>query len=215
MEPLLVIGIFVALGAFAYWRNPARRIKRELRAAPSYRIDKLDEGELGRIIGKARVHDEKLVAPLTGRECVYYIACVDEDDGEGGWKNAIEEERGVTFLLEDDSGRALVDPSPARLALDFDCQTTSGALRAPDERETQFLEKHDFRGRGLIFRKRLRYREAVIEIGEEIAVLGAGTREPDPTRPPAGYREGPPTLLRVTSSAGHLLVISDDPSTTR
>jgi hypothetical protein len=63
--------------------------------------------------------------------------------------------------------------------------------------------------------KRLRYREAIVAIGEIISVLGSGTREPDPQAAPADYRGGQPTLIRLTSSPRYPLVISDDPSTTR
>lgn len=58
----------------------------------------------------------------------------------------------------------------------------------------------------------LHYREAVIEIGETVSVLGSGTREPDPDAPPsAAYRDGSRTRLRLTSSKQHPLCITDDP----
>lgn len=213
MIVVIVIGIGLAAGAWALWINPARRIKRALRAAPTVPIARLGEGDLGRIVGKARVLDDKLVAPLTGRACVYYIARVQEEDGDS-WTTIIEEERGVTFVVDDGSGRAIVDPRGGDLALDFDARSRSGTFHDPDDRERAFLAKYGVKSHGLIFNKGLRYREAVIEIGETVAVLGAGVREPDPEAAPGGYRDAQPTRLRLAPGRYPLLV-SDDPSTTQ
>lgn len=66
-----------------------------------------------------------------------------------------------------------------------------------------------------MFNKGLRYKEAMIEVNETVAVLGQGIREPDPEMALAqDYRTGPPTRLRLTSSPRFPLVISDNPSTT-
>src|SRR6185295_9179905 len=102
----------------------------------------------------------------------------------------------------------------ARVALDFDSNSTSSTSGDPTAQERAFLERHGARDQGW-FTKRLRYREAIIAIGETISVLGSGTREPDPQAAPADYRGGQPTLIRLTSSPRYPLVISDDPSTTR
>ena len=67
-----------------------------------------------------------------------------------------------------------------------------------------------------MFNKAIQYLEAVIHVGETVAILGSAVREPDPDAPPGdGYREGPPTRLRFTSSARYPLRISDDTTTTR
>ena len=61
----------------------------------------------------------------------------------------------------------------------------------------------------------LRYREAVIEVGETIAILGSGIREPDLEARPDGdaYRAMAGTRLRLTGSRRYPLVISDAAST--
>jgi hypothetical protein len=59
------------------------------------------------------------------------------------------------------------------------------------------------------------YREAIIGVGEEIAILGSGVHEPDPAAlPDAAYRGTQPTRLRMSSSPKHPMIISDHPSTT-
>ncbi|HEU4613449.1 MAG TPA: GIDE domain-containing protein [Kofleriaceae bacterium] len=213
---LAVVGILV--GAFWYFSD-SQQIRRQLRKAPARPIAQLRDDELGKVVGKARALEAVLTAPLTGRACVYFIATVEEHRSTGKthyWKTIIKEARGVPFVLEDGSGRAIVDATAARLAIDFDGRSQSGTFDDPTEAERAFLARHGEKGQGWIFNRRLRYREAVIAEGETIAVLGAGTREPDPDAPPTeAYRGDAPTRLRLTSSPRYPLVISDDASLTR
>src|ERR1041385_6201235 len=121
----LVIGlgiaaVFVAL--VAYFNGDAT-IRRELRKARKYRIAEIPEGAPGRIVGRARGLSETLVGPLTGRPCVYYIAKVEQHTSNGKtshWRTIVTEFRGVSFVVEDGTGRAIVDPHAARISLDFD-----------------------------------------------------------------------------------------------
>lgn len=214
---ILLVGIAVA-GTVWYFQ-PRNRIKRQLRGARALRIAELGDGQAGRVIGRARVLEQTLEAPLSGRACVFYIARVEERRSSGKhsyWRTIISEQHGVPFVLEDDSGYAIVDATAAQIALDFDARSSSGTFDDPTPAETAFLERHGRSGTGWFFNRTLRYREAVIGEGETIAVLGAGTREPDPAAAPtAAYRGEPPTRLRLTSSPRYPLVISDDPDTTR
>ena len=216
---LLVIGI-AGFAGWAFWYyGDDQTIRRQLRNAPTKRIQELRDDELAKVVGRARALSETLEAPLTGRRCVYFIATVEEHRSSGKssyWKTIIRETRGVPFMLEDASGRALIDATGARIAIDFDGKSQSGTFDDPTPIEQAFLARHGQKGEGWVFNKSLRYREAVIEEGETISVLGSGTREPDPDSPPTeAYRGDAPTRLRLTSSRKYPLVISDDPRTTR
>ena len=214
--------IVLAFGGIAiaswYWSAP-QRVKRQLRTARPWPIGELPENTIGKVIGAAQALDHVLNGPLTGRRCVYYIAKVEQLHSTGRssyWRTLVTESEGVTFALVDETGRAIVDPTAAKMALAFDGRTSSGTFDDATPVEEAFLSKYGLRSKGWVFNKSIRYREAVIEVGETIAVLGAGVREPDPTAtPPEGYRSAPPTRLRLTSSSSYPLVISDDPSTTR
>jgi len=216
---LLVVGV-AGFAAWAFWYySDEQQIRRTLRKTPTKRIQELRDDELGKVVGRARGLSETLESPLTYRRCVYFIAVVEEHRSSGKssyWKTIIRETRGVPFMLEDDSGRAIIDATAARVSLDFDGKSQSGTFDDPTPAEQAFLARHGQKGQGWIFNKGLRYREAVIEDGETIAVLGAGTREPDPDAPPTeAYRGDVPTRLRLTSSRKYPLVISDDPSAKR
>jgi hypothetical protein len=214
---LLILGIggFVLL---AWYFSPSARLKRELKATPRIPLRELPESTRARVVGAARTLEGMLEAPLTGRACLYYVITVEQHHSTGRssyWKTIIREERGVTFLLDDGTGRAIVDPSAAKVALDVDGRGDSGTFDEPNERETAFLQRHGTSGQGWVFNKRLRYREAVIEVGETVAIVGEGVREPDPAAAPeAAYRGDQPTRVRMTSSARFPLLISDSPDTT-
>ncbi|HUQ08078.1 MAG TPA: GIDE domain-containing protein [Kofleriaceae bacterium] len=219
MEALVVLAIAagVAIVAASMVWNEKARIRRELRSAPRVDIAELREGRTGRLVG--RVGDgETLQAPFTGRSCVFYEATVEEyrSSGKtGSWRQVVREARGVSFVLDDETGRAIVDPGGARVDVDIDMTTRSGTFDDATPVEEAFLERHGLRSTGWVFNKSFRYREGVIEIGETIAVMGQGVREPDPDAvgKVGGYRSGPPTRLRLGGSARHPILLSDAPDT--
>jgi hypothetical protein len=215
----LIILVIVGIVFCGWYFGAAQRLKRQLKQAKPWSLNELPEDTHGRVIGQARVLGEQLQGPLTGRACVYYVAMVEEQRSTGRstyWRTVAQETRGVPFMLEDGTGRAIVDPNGAQVALDFDGNSKSGTFNNADPVQEQFLAKHGQKSEGWVFNKTLRYREAMIEIGETIAVLGSGTREPDPNAAPeAAYRGAPATRLRLTSSPRFPLIISDDPATTR
>ncbi len=213
---LIVIG---AIGVLGWYFGATQRLKRQLKAAKPWSLSELPEDTHGRVIGEARAIGEHLAGPLTGRPCVYYIAIVEEQRSTGRssyWRKVATETRGVPFMIEDGTGRAIVDPNGAQVALDFDGNSRSGTFNKADPIQEAFLARHGQNSEGWVFNKTLRYREAMIEIGEKISILGSGTREPDPhAAPEAAYRGAPATRLRLTSSPRFPLIISDDPATTR
>lgn len=211
--------IFIVIAIVAWYFGKGARIKRQLRNAPAVPIGQLAENTVGKVVGTAHSIGHGLVGPLTGRPCLYYICVVEQHVSTGRsshWKQIIREEMGVPFQIVDASGRAIVDPRGADMALTFDGQSKSGTFNDADPVQEAFLLRHGKSSKGWVFNKGLRYQEAMIEVNETVAVLGQGIREPDTAMAPSGdYRSGPPTLLRLTSSPKFPLVISDDVSTTR
>jgi len=152
------------------------------------------------------------------------VKVVDLDKEESGSllherRPLVHERKGVPFVLLDGEVRAVVDPLHVELALDFDVYTTSGTFDNPTPAEAALLARHHQlvrhrRRHGWSVNRVLRYDEAVIAIGETIAVLGTSMREPDPDATPTSYRELP-TRVRIIGSRRSPLVISDKPSTTK
>lgn len=158
------------------------------------------------MIGEAQLLDGHMRAPLSGRPCLAWSVHVEQlrpnGRGRSDWYPLIRDTRVVSFGLADGTGRAIVDAVGATLVLDYDTRSTSGILDDPTEAERAFLARYKVSGKGLVFNKDLRYREAVIEIGERIAVLGTVSRDPSSQ------------ALRIVRSEKQPLLISDDAAVT-
>lgn len=209
---VLVLTLLVVSGAFYF--SKAARLKRQLKAAKRWPISELPEDTLGKVVGRARAVDQTLTAPISGKSCVAYEVTVRQQSGKHSTQ-IIHEVVSVSFMLEDESGTALIDPRGSNLVLTFDTTTRSGTLDDATPVEEAFLARHGKESRGWMFNKGLTYCEACIELGETIAVLGSGVREPDPNAAPAAeYRGTQPTRLRLNNARSLKLLISDDPGTT-
>jgi hypothetical protein len=215
----ITFGAFFAFFGYLAFRDyEPKKTEHALRSATRWPIGELPENTHGRIVGRARAVDKTLTSPLTGRTCLYYVVRVLEAKGRSRmtvFHEILREADGVPFLIEDDTGRALIDPRDSQITLDGDRATESGNFDDATPVEQALLKRHGKDSKGWVFNKLLSYEESVIEVGETVAVLGSGIREPDPDATPnATYRGDAPTRLRLTSSAKHPLVISDLPTTT-
>jgi hypothetical protein len=213
MLALLVLATVVGGLLYAAWHTSEPvRIKRLLRSAQTYRIADLHDGHPGRIVGLAQVYRDHVVAPLSGRRCLYYVATIEQSKyGTEVWTPLASEEGGVPFVVSDASGRAIVDTTDATVVFDFDVQAITRTVDVLDDAQRSMLARQRIDP----LHRTLRYAEAVLSDGERVAVLGAGMREPDPETPPeSAYRGNHPTRLRIANSSRYPLVISDDPATT-
>jgi hypothetical protein len=206
----------------------ARRLRRRFREVNQFAIGALPEDTFGRLSGSARPFDDNAMqAPLSGRACVYWVIEVIDDHGLD-WPigvsgmasmltpktTLVHDARGVPFVLEEEGHCAIVDPTSAQISLVFDHTSKSKAAFDANEHQRAVLETHDLVQRNWFNTTGLVYREAIIEVGERIWLLGSGTREPDPDPRAASdgaYRSNTATRLRLTSSAQHPLCITDDP----
>lgn len=213
---LLGIALITGVGGATWYFAPTQRrrrvLRRALRRALPWPIAELPEGVIGRVTGHARILDGTLVAPLSGRRCVAYEIVLAENT-HNSHREIAREARGVPFLLEDDSGRAVIDPADAAYALDLDRRATGGGEDTTRPELAAMFERLGLPAT-LGTRRKIALREGVIEAGERVSVLGVAAREPDPTAAPAGYRDAAPTRLRLAGSRRDPLVISDHPSAT-
>jgi len=192
------------------------RLRRQLRAAAPAELATLAESSFARLTGAVRPTGKRLLeAPLSGRPCVYYAIHVISASGPSPRHSHTEigsEQEAMAFLLDDSTGRAVIDPDHARFSVGFDHVSESKAAFDADPRQRAVLDRFGLVHRDWFGTEHLIYREGVLELDERISVLGAGVREPDPDAAPTGmYRDGPPTRMRFTGTARYPLVISDDP----
>jgi len=171
---------------------------RELRKYPPFAISDLPEVTIGRIVGTARPLDGRTIeAPVSGRPCLAYFAAITELEYRSELA-LVEEHHGIPFLVEDDSGIATIDPAAATCALDVDHKShASGGWGDLNAHQSAFLHRIAADHRN----KPLRWREAIVEVGEQVAVVGFGQRI-----------DG---SLRMSSSPHFPLVICDNAAIAR
>jgi hypothetical protein len=199
-------GVFAFVGVLSLGGD-SFVVRRRIRSARAWKIAEFPESVLGRIVGRVRLIGEPLQSPLSGRSCVCFVAEVYSDFSPGG---IYRETRSVPFVIEDDSGHAIVDSDSEQARLDLQLHVTGACGRA-----VATLPEHAMfarRGRGPATKlEDWTFREGIIEPGAIVSVLGAGAREPDPEAPIDGgavYREMP-TRLRLFARRGYPLAISD------
>ena len=188
-----------------------RRHRRIMREATRYGIADMPESTVGKIVGRVRPLQKTLLeAPLTGRLCVYYEACIDAMMGATRLRTIVIEQEGMPFQVDDGSGRALIDPAHARISTGIDSITRS-TLKLHSERQRELLVRHDIRRMYVPSADSLRYREAILECDELVAVVGGGIRERDLEATPDNYRDIMATRLCFYGTEKYPLLISDDP----
>lgn len=187
----------------------ARRIRRQFRTTRRWPIGEIPEDTLGTLRGRVDVFEDGwLEAPLSGRRCVYYSVVVDEHlgmYGRGALTTIARFTDSVPFVIAEDGSRAVIDLAQAVVSAALDVEETCSPADGATARQRALLDhiRTDW------FRSTvLTLREGVLELGEEVHLLGTGVREPDPDRPPASaYRGDAPTRLRL---GGATLIVTDD-----
>jgi len=218
---LLFFGAFVVVGAVvalvSWYASEGQRTIRRLRAHVHTPIGDAVDGGSVKLDGTVRLLEERFRAPISGRECALYHVVIRElrQSGKSSrWVTLVDDRRGGDFLLEDETGRALVRASEPRLdlAIVMDAHKRSGALHGATPELEEVLRRYGQSSSGVFGRaKDLRYEEGVLEEGERAVVLGVSRWEldPDPSAT-AGYR-GKARRLVVAAPPGDPLLVSDAP----
>jgi hypothetical protein len=222
----LIAAVVAVLGGAMHARerrSPNAQLRKQLKAAARMRakIGELPESQMCSAVGRTRPLEmtAMLHAPLTNRPCFYYVVEAEMRE-RSTWVLIARERQGVPFVIQDATGRAVVEPAEARIDIEYDM--TDIIWANPHPREHQFILRVKPDVAPLLYIKQVRFREAVIGPDELVSIMGAGVREPDPLAPPAEtYRGEPMTRLRFSSapeaellvSAAKETIIDEPPST--
>jgi hypothetical protein len=177
-------------------------------------------GDLVKIVGRLRASTQAFTAPLSGATCLWYAAEVKVNG------QLVAERRFQDVFIDDESGSALIHMLAADVRLWEMVEPWCSDPPAPgDERNlattenmTRFLAAH-----GVTLRsRRLRdlalllsgddgvlYREFVLRQADRVAVVDRAVREPDPTVPPAGFRQ--PAFRLVLGEPPQGVIVSNEP----
>lgn len=188
---LVAVGVSVSMRIAAGVRERLKVAtpRRAVRNLPRTRIADAREGARVRLVATVADGDAMLTAPLTGRRCAYFLVHVDLSTvpNRPAWTAPQYGRITEPLVLTDGTGRALLDLNETEI--DVAASVRIGHLDGG-----------------------ARFREYALEVGAEIAVVGHGVREPDPdaVADVTGYREGPPTRLRLGGTQAAPCFLTDD-----
>jgi hypothetical protein len=170
-------GILVLIIVMSTLFSREAQIRRHLRKMPPVRIADFPTAGGARVTGNVIGTTAPLVAPLSGRPCVAWRVEVDQyrsNGKSGSWRRLIRQEKTTPFTLDDGSGKALVLlEADARMALNKDGRYRSGTFNDATPELEAFLSSHGLSSQDFFgFNKKLRYREGVVEEGEQVVISG-------------------------------------------
>ncbi len=202
-----------AIGIIPVLMHRTRRFRRELKRYRLWRLSEIPDGRYGRIVGRAHPIGEALIAPMTGRRCVYYDIKV-EAKGIAPTPTKMTviaaESRAAPFLLVDATGRAIIDPAGADMLVSFNARSDFGnQIYEVTPAHIELFARHGRTVTGGVYGTELRFREAVILVEDMITVLGVATREPDPDPVPSSGRVGPQSRVRFANAPRRLMITDE------
>lgn len=110
---LWVLGIMSVISLFA-WFSALRRL-RAVRDTPTSRIASAAQGYV-ELIGRGKqLSDPPLLSKLSALPCLWYRYKIERKNAKNEWSTQDSGESNDPFLIEDDSGRCVVDPSGAEI----------------------------------------------------------------------------------------------------
>jgi hypothetical protein len=198
-------------------------VERRLKRARPRPIAEVADGGMICIAGRVEAVEPLLVAPLTGRPCVFWAILVNEISQFFQTWELGHRDQGTSFLVVDPTRRARVIPDGARVALPFDSR-----LRVPDAvttgpgrwgaatppvmsgNERAVFDSMKIRNRPLAT-STVRFIEYVIEPHSTIIVLGRSESEADDKASDLGYRDSPPRRPLMASARRTPLLIGTPP----
>jgi hypothetical protein len=158
----LIFCIYQAYRSFA----KGKRIKN----SPTSDIGELTEGTR-RIKGTITERGEKFRAPMTGRPCVYYEFMVSQQTQNGA--EAIIHDKTIAHChVDDGTGVASINLDGAELVLDNELHESSGRRNPASPRLEALLKRFGKSSKRLWFNLDLLYTETILEVGDELCILG-------------------------------------------
>lgn len=209
---LFGIGILSVIAITNYYSDK-NKIARALKKIDAKRIATIKENEYAKVIGKAQILDCSIISPIGRRKCVYYQIKIDKKTGQKNqtWRTIIEKEEYIPFIINADGEKAIIkdiDPKNKLVHLAKDVKKRSGTFNDPPPHLEEFLKSYGESSTGFLgFNRGMRYHEGIIEIDEEIAIMGIGHWK----KTDHNFDRYSSDTLHLYGDKVHKLLITDDP----
>lgn len=168
---LLMIFAGLTIVSIIKWFSKRSHVIREIKKADEKVIADFKDGDYGRITGKVAALGESITAPFSERKCVYYHVLIEEwsnNTGHEHYQTVIEEEVMADIILTDGKDYAFVQTDEPETTLYVDVEELVNGNDELPLSVRRFMKKHN------VMRDDCRFREGVLEDGEEFAVSGYG-----------------------------------------
>jgi hypothetical protein len=211
--PLLIVVGVITLIVVGIYFSDKNRILRQLKKIRRKAIGSVRENEYVKIVGKAKHAGEPLIAPLSKRKCVYYHVVVEKKNGKH-WRTIIDDKQFEDFFINTGTEDAILNlrvqrDDTKRIHLVTDHNASSGAFNSADEDLERYLKLKGQESKGVFgFNKTIKYKESIIELNEEIAVMGIGKWKTI-DKPVDGYSSS--RILTLTGTKEQKLLVTDEP----
>jgi len=211
--PVLMFLTMLMVGILSIYFSKKNRMLRAFKETRRKNINSIKRNEYAKVIGKAKHIEAPLIAPLSGRKCVYYHVVV-EVRGDKTWRKIIDDVKCQDFFISVNTEMAIVQTSDldktsnyVHLVKDFNKE--SGFRNDASEKLETYLKTYSKKSTGLFgVNKQMRYREGVIELNEDIAVKGICEWQ-NFSEPIDGYSYS--KILTLTGTKKQKLLITDEP----
>ncbi|GAB5398510.1 MAG: hypothetical protein Aureis2KO_00950 [Aureisphaera sp.] len=209
----LFLVVFLGIFIFGIFFNKKAIILREMRKSKAKPIGSVRNGEYVKIIGKALHVKEPLIAPISGRQCIFYHTEVIHGSGKNR-KTIIDELRTQDFFIEQNGEMVMVKMDQAnrfrKIHLVQDHQFNTGIFGEKKEHLEKYLQRNGESSTYWIgLKKDLSYREGIIELNEIVAVKGIAEWK-TLKEPIEGFRYS--KILNLKGSKEKKLLITDHKS---
>jgi len=175
---LLGFGIGFLIIGFYFFRK-----KRLIENIPTSPIRSLAMGQV-EITGQVKCWENTfLISPFSQKDTVYYQYAIDELRSSGKnshWVTIKQDTQCVHFLLRDNTGAVLVSPKQAKIDIPKSFEYQSDWRQDPPASIQRFLKRNNISFEGPLFglNKTMRYREKIIQPGDQLYILGAAGDNP-------------------------------------
>ncbi|GAA4235078.1 hypothetical protein GCM10022291_16030 [Postechiella marina] len=211
--PIIFFSIAISIIAYSFFFSNKNIIIREFKKGRRKSINSIRDKEYVKIIGVAKHVNTPLVAPLSGRSCVYYHIVV-EVKGDKSWRRIINDVKSQDFFIESSTEMAIIktkflekNTSICHLVKDY--KENSGFRNDANNKLEAYLKSHNKKSTGFLgINKTIRYTEGIIELNEKIGVKGIAKWQ-SLKEPIVGYSYS--KILTLEGTKKQKLLITDEP----
>ncbi|NND63168.1 MAG: hypothetical protein HKN48_08220 [Flavobacteriaceae bacterium] len=184
---------------------------RELKKSKAESISKIQSGDYVKLKGNALKVIEPLVAPISGRECIFYQVLIEKKGSKNSWHKVVDATETQDFFLGQQGEMVMVKMdiprSETQIYLEKDNVQNSSTFAEPSQRMLDYLEKNGASHKNILgFNRRMRYKEGIIAIDEKIVIKGIAQWK-SLKQPIEGYSFS--KILSLTGTKDQKLIITD------